>query len=360
MIFSLAGLGVLAVRLVPVIRGRASSVSVGDADALAGDAEALVSIIVPARNEEANLPKILESLVRLDYPNFEVIVVDDNSEDRTGEIIEQFAARDGRVRAVKGTPRPEGWTGKNWACRRGFEEARGEWLLFTDADTEHRPASLKRMIALDADLCSAVPYHETNGFLESLLGPFHILVFLSSSAFGRPRPRALFAIGQYLLFRREQYVRQGQHEAVRMSFSDDLDLAEQCLAHGGRYALDTSGEIFKVRMYADAAAFFAGWKRIFRIGFAHARVFRAIEIFLVIACLMTSFHAPNTPELACAAGGIALLALAERRYGAFSPLGAVLAPIGVFTFIAVSAAALFDRITGRDLRWRGRSYKVGP
>jgi 4,4'-diaponeurosporenoate glycosyltransferase len=324
----------------------------------AGAVERPVSVIVPARDEERNLPVLLSSLLKLHVS--EIVIVDDGSRDCTRAIAEEIAARDSRVRVLEGAPRPAEWAGKNWACQQGALAATGEYLLFTDADTEHVEGSLEKMIALDADLASALPYHRSETGLETWMGPFHMLVLISSSAFSKPRRGSLFAIGQYLLFKRSWYLQQGQHEAIKGSLADDLELAERCLALGGCYALDTSGEIFKVRMYESFSLFLAGWRRIFRIGFQHANWLKLVEIVAVIACLTESFRflCATPSEAVMALAGLALIALAQRRYGQFSLLGVLFAPLGVGTFVFVSAAAFFDRVLGRDLRWRGRRYKL--
>lgn len=365
-LFSILGFSVLAYRLGPSVVAvlRAKSVHTKKTSGL--ESSHFVSIIIPARNEEDNIPKLLTSLTRIEHENLEILVVDDNSEDRTSELVSGFSARDSRVRLINGSARPQGWTGKNWACLQAALEAKGDWLLFTDADTEHMPSSLSKALykceADSLDLMSAIPYHENSTLFEKLMGPFHLLIFISSSAFSKPRAGALFAIGQYLLFRKEFYFKQGTHEAVKMSFSDDLDLAEECLRNGGRYGLETSGSIFKVRMYPTFAAFMEGWKRIFRIGFVHARFTRVIEIFLTIACLMESFHFSKASEVEAllALAGLALIAIAQKRYGRFSFGGIVLAPLGIGFFVYLSGSAVLDRLRGRDLRWRGRSYKLTP
>lgn len=359
MILSALGLLVLLLRLGPAAFARPRRRFGADGGAAqAGAAELRVSVVIPARDEERNLPVLLSSLLALRVS--EIIVVDDGSRDRTRTIAEEFAARDSRMRVLAGEPRPVGWAGKNWACQQGALAATGDYLLFTDADTEHVEGSLERMIALDADLASALPYHRSETGLERWMGPFHMLVLISSSAFSKPRRGSLFAIGQYLLFKRSWYLQQGQHEAIKGSLADDLDLAERCLALGGRYALETSGEIFKVRMYESFAAFLAGWRRIFRIGFRHAKWLRVVEIVAVIGCLTESFRflRATAPETLMALAGLVLIALAQRRYGQFSLLGVLFTPLGIGTFVFVSATALLDRVLGRDLRWRGRRYKL--
>lgn len=355
-LFSALGLLVLVIRLSPAIFMRLADGASAKTDSVENDAR--VSVIIPARNEEANLQKILNSLLRL--PFFEIIVVDDSSTDRTQEIAQSFAARENRIRVHAGAPKPQGWTGKNWACQQGALTSTGNYLLFTDADTEHCEGSLSRTLQLNADLVSALPFHQSANFFERLLGPFHLLVFISSSAFSRPKTGSLFAIGQYLLFKREWYFQQGMHEAIKQSFADDLDLAERCVAQGGVYKVETSGRVFKVRMYLSLVDFLAGWRRIFRVGFGHASFVRVFEIFFVIACLTESFKfARATPiETLFALSGLLVLGLAQKRYGNFSWLGALLAPLGIGIFVFVSATALWDRILRRDLRWRGRSYKL--
>src|SRR4051794_37359079 len=105
-----------------------------------------VSIILPARNEEKYIAKCLDSLINQDYPNFEIIAVNDSSTDGTGAIMQQYAAKDPRILVVHAKSKPEGWAGKNWACFQGYLRARGDLLLFTDADTVHLPSTMSLSI----------------------------------------------------------------------------------------------------------------------------------------------------------------------------------------------------------------------
>ena len=364
LVFSTLGLGVLLYRLGPSVIWSVRTKSRGiNIDRAAFDS-ALVSIIVPARNEAANLPNLLASFAQLEYRNLEIIVVDDASTDDTAAIVRMAGERDTRIKLLSAGEKPDGWVGKTWACEQGAKVARGDWLLFTDADTVHVPqglaAAIKQMNQGQLDLLSALPNHVEGMSLDPLLGPFHLLVFLSSSAFGRQSKNSLFAIGQYLLFRSDYYRNQGGHAVVRASFAEDLDLAERCFEKGGRYALDRSGQIFGVRMYSSFKEFLAGWRRIFRQGFARANAFAVVEIFLVIACLMMSFRFARASvyETIAALVGCAVIGLAQKRYGAFSWIGVFTIPLSVALFSYISALALYDRLTVRDLRWRGRTYKI--
>ena len=365
-VFSTLGLGLLLYRLGPsalwAIRARSGEMKASRAVPDSG----LVSIIVPARNEEANLPNLIASLAQLQYRNFEVIIVDDASTDNTAAIVRMAAERDERIKLLSAGEKPAGWVGKTWACEQGGKAARGVWLLFTDADTLHFPsglaAAINQMRRGKVDLLSALPNHVEGMPLDPFLGPFHLLVFLSSSAFSPQAQNRLFAIGQYLLFRSDYYRRQGGHSVVKGSFAEDLDLAERCFKLRGHYVLDRSGELFGVRMYTSINDFIAGWRRIFRQGFARAQGLVVVEIFLVIACLMMSFRfaRASSYETALALVGCAVVGLAQKRYGQFSWLGVLMIPFSVALFTIISALALFDRISGRDLRWRGRTYKIKP
>ena len=355
LVSSVLGFGLFGLRACQALSARARVLKTG--------ARERVSVVIPARNEESNIQTILRSFQRVEGVDLELVVVDDQSQDRTAHLVREMASLDPRIKLIEAGPRPKGWSGKNWACHRGSEAASFDWLLFTDADTLHRPQGLKQTLALmeedSLDLCSAIPFHRCETLWERLLGPFHFFVFVSSAAFLKPRKKQLFAIGQFLLFKRQSYQKQGGHEAIKASLTDDLDLANACLEAGGRYGVERTGQVFEVRMYPNFNAFIEGWRRIFRLGFAHANVFRVAEIYLMLACLMMSFQfgTATRPEVALSIAAVVVLTVVQRRFGRFSALGPVLAPFGVGTFVAVTLLSSSDRLLKRDLRWRGRAYK---
>ena len=134
-----------------------------------------ISVLIPARNEERSIKKCAESLLKQDYPRFEVLVLDDNSEDRTFEILKELESKYSNLRIIKGKPLEEGWTGKNFACHQLYKESKGEYILFTDADTEHFEGSLRNSItrATDrkADLYSLIPVMTLKTFSERYIMP---------------------------------------------------------------------------------------------------------------------------------------------------------------------------------------------
>jgi len=229
-----------------------------------------VSIIVPARNEEANIGACVSSLAASDYPAFEILVVDDESHDRTAEIVEnQPPGNASEVRLIRGRPLPDGWFGKPWACWQGAEVALGELLLFTDADTLHAPGLLGQTVGGlredGADVYTLIGRQVMDSFWEQLLQPqFFMLLagrFPRAGTLKKPHQwRHAIANGQYLLFRREVYEALGGHEAVAGEVVEDLRLA-QLLVRGGRKLVVRGAEGLQTRMYSSLRGLVEGWSK---------------------------------------------------------------------------------------------------
>jgi len=222
-----------------------------------------VSVIIPARNEEASLRACLESLVSQNGVEFEVIVVNDHSTDRTREIAESFP----KVRVIEAGPLPAGWTGKNNAVATGAREARGQWLLFTDADTVHSTGSLARAIAEanqnKADMLSYSPEQITLGFWEVAVLP---VVFAElarqypPSKVSDPKSPEAAANGQYILIHRETYDAIGGHASVASEILEDVALARRLKASGFKLRFRYS-ESVRTRMYRTFAQLREGWTK---------------------------------------------------------------------------------------------------
>ena len=232
-----------------------------------------VSVIIPARNEEASLGSCLESLVSQAAIDFEIIVVDDHSTDRTREIAESFP----KVRVIEADPPPPGWTGKNNAVTTGAREARGEWLLFTDADTVHTPGSLGQAVAEakdnKADVLSYSPEQIAVTFWEMAVLP---VVFAElarqyppSKVSDQNSPEAA-ANGQYMLIRREVYDAIGGHAAVASEILEDVALARLVKASGRNLRFRYS-ESVRTRMYRNFAQLREGWTKNLALLFPNSR-----------------------------------------------------------------------------------------
>jgi glycosyltransferase involved in cell wall biosynthesis len=226
-----------------------------------------VSVIVPARNEEANIERVLRSLAGQQGVR-EILVVDDNSRDRTAEIAEALKAEIPTLRILRVDSLPEGWLGKNYAVALAAREAVGDWLLFTDADTEHLPGSLAATLGIAererADLLSLSPGQITPTWWEKAVLP---LIYVQLARLYRfedvsnSASTAAAANGQYLLIRRAVYERVGGHEAIRDQVLEDVELAKRVKAAGCNLDFLPGAEWVRTRMYGTFGEMWAGWSK---------------------------------------------------------------------------------------------------
>lgn len=237
-----------------------------DADDPDASARPMVSVLVPARNEAAHIAACLQTLLDQDYPNFEVLVLDDESEDDTPAILAELAAADGRLTSYQGKPLPAGWLGKSWACAQLADHARGDLLLFTDADTRHSPGTLTAAVnvaqQLGADLLAVWPRLEAVRLGERLLVPlipWSVFSILSIPLAHRLPYAALSAgIGQFLLFRRRAYREIGGHAAVRRHAAEDLALCRRIKRRGLRWRMVDGRDFVHSRMYTSLREAWSG------------------------------------------------------------------------------------------------------
>ncbi len=315
-----------------------------------------VSIVVPARNEEASLPKLLQSLLKLNYPAFEIIVIDDNSNDQTYQIAKQYP-----ITVVKAPPKPDGWIGKSWACYIGTCFAKGELLLFTDADTIHTTNGLREAVHYlkntKAVLLSAPSFHQNAGWWETLLGPFHFLITIAATPYNKPNLENPYAIGQYLLFDTEFYRSFGGHTAISNSLAEDVDLARITIANRGNYQMYTHKRLYEVQMYDSLSDFITGWSRLLRIGMQYMNWSSIIISMLAVFALLSIFHESGSiiywvPTL------ITLLCIwqVQEVTGNFSIWGIILFPLSLALFIALGTWAAMSQVLQLPFQWRGRLY----
>jgi chlorobactene glucosyltransferase len=346
----------------------------------------LVSVLVPARNEERSIEACVGSLLRQDYPNCEVIVLDDHSEDGTGAIVGRLmaGARDGlRVQLLSGQPLPGGWTGKNWACHQLAQAARGEFLFFTDADTEHAPGTVTAAVAYArrnrAGLVSAWPRLVTITLGEKLIVPVILLVGMAfcplwlqrwiqekpERAKGRDLRGMGVANGQFMFFSRGTYARIGGHEGVRAHVVEDVTLGRQVaerIPEGERLCNCEALEFSTVRMYRSFAETWEGFTKNMRAAFDDRAftfwLFGGVQFALFIWPFVAVFLVP--PPLRLVVGlqiGIILfirLLLAMRLRTSW--LGALLHPVGAVLLMLIGLNS-WRRSRGRGVVWKGRTYK---
>ncbi|HEX6123198.1 MAG TPA: glycosyltransferase family 2 protein [Ktedonobacterales bacterium] len=233
----------------------------------------LVSILVPARNEARSIARCVEALARQEYPHSEILVLDDQSEDETAAIVARLARRHPHLRLLHGQPLPPNWHGKAYACAQLAQAARGEWLLFVDADTELSPGcvstALRHAQARRADLLTLMPMLVAKSFGEALLLPIIPLTFVAFLPLGlvtnHPSPLFAGALGPFLLFRRASYQRIGGHASVRTDIVEDMQLSRLVKRQGGCVVWMDGTALLRVRLYHG---FREAWHGIAKSSFA--------------------------------------------------------------------------------------------
>jgi len=229
----------------------------------------LISVLVPARNEENNILGCIESLLQSDYPRMEIVVLDDNSTDKTFERAEKLSSTEKRLRVIKGKKLPEGWTGKNWSCHQLSEVARGEWLLFTDADTRHtsRSISVALASALDTEsgFLTCIPGLVAKTWSEKLFMPiihFSFLVLIPFKLLNISKDSRLpLGIGPFILIKNECYSKCGGHESIKGKIVDDMALANKVKQDKGKISVIDGTDIVSLRFYTSFKSLWKGFSK---------------------------------------------------------------------------------------------------
>lgn len=327
---------------------------------------AQVSVLIPARNEEANLPACLAAVLAQGETVGEILLYNDHSSDATGAIINAFARRDARLRAVEAQPLPGGWCGKNFACAQLAQAARGRWLLFLDADARLGARAVERMVA-EAEarrltLLSCWPGLELLSFWEKALMPLLNTVVFSLFpgvlSLTRPDPSLGLAHGACLLFERATYHKLGGHAAVRDQIFEDTRLAQWWRAHGERSLCLDGQELVRVRMYDSCGGIWAGFQKNFFPAFKRARSFWGFLLLHAAVYLAPFYLALLTQRLAFISAASLILLLRVLLALRFKqPLwSALLHPLTETLLLALGLSSWWRCKSGRGVVWKGRAY----
>jgi chlorobactene glucosyltransferase len=340
----------------------------------------LVSIVLPARDEARNIRACVESLLAQDYPAFELIVVDDASSDATPRVLEEIArthARAGRMRVVRLDSLPPGWAGKPHALDAGATRARGEWLLFTDADTRHEPAALRTAVsqarAGGADLFSLLTAQELPDFWGRVIMPIAfmgITALYPERAVNDPRSEVAIANGQYLLIRRAVYEVIGGYAnpELRGTVVDDRDLARQVKRRGYRLVVADGRALVRTQMYHGLREHWRGWSKNAYAGnpggpLLFAFLTAALPIGAIAPYVLLPVGLVARRREWVLAGAIQVGTMAAYRTALNRQLGIPWRyvwthPLGAAVFTGILGRAAWGKLTGRTVAWRGRSYRV--
>jgi chlorobactene glucosyltransferase len=323
--------------------------------------EKYVSILIPARNEARVIGDTVRRLKAQNYPHFEIIVLDDGSDDGTGQL-----AADAGATVITGQPLPPGWMGKNWACHQLSEAAQGDILIFTDADVKWEPDALSALLAYEADMVTVWPTQITETPAERLTVSLIMLVVLAylPEVMVRFSPFVIFAAanGQCIAFKREAYNRIGGHAAVKNEIVEDVSLARLTKKHGGSLIMVMGNHQISCRMYTSWQEVRDGFAKNILAGHAssipflifsmvlHWLLFILPPVWLIIALVMGDNI--QTPLILWLAGlvirGLSA-GLANQRI-----LDALLMPISVILMTRIAAQAIYWQVRFGGPRWKGR------
>ena len=343
-----------------------------------------VTILIPAKDEAGRIRACLASALAQDWPAFDVVAIDDRSDDATGAIMDEMAAADPRLSVVhvpRGTMPPAGWTGKNNALHVGSQQARGHWLLFVDSDVLLEPSAVRRATTVAQykkyDLLSALPRLETHTLWEGLLIPLHsaaaATMYLIALVNNDHYKKVSFANGQFLMMPRPSYDAIGGHTAVKDRFCEDTEIARLVKESGMRCRVTWGGDLAAVRMYDSFGAILKGWSRIFyaaKVG--NPRHIVSAMAFLLVNCLTvypalvygtyrwTHPHGNMLDEAWLVAAAIHFVTMTTilsfmYKWSRNSPLYALLFPVGGLVLFYTLCKALVLCFT-KKLEWRGTSY----
>src|SRR5229473_5042942 len=337
---------------------------------ISASSPATVSAIIPARNEESVIGTCIESLAR--QPEIsEIIVVDDQSTDGTAHVVRNLIGKYARLRLLQADRLPDGWVGKNHALWTGVQQAKGDWLLFTDADAEHDPGSAARALQIaqehEAALVSFSPEQVTEEWYEKALIPYvylRLAKFFSYDAVNDPKSKAAAANGQFLMIRRDVYNAIGGHASVAGEVLEDMAIAMRVKAAGHRLWFDSGKDIVRVRMYRSFDDMWQGWeKNLYRlIGGTPWGLLRELESTLPWIPFLLIVLGVKYPLLIFL--GVLLVIARQTGYGL--ELVRNRYPF-TFIFYYVPAVALYAAVLWASYRshvngrivWKGREYAIG-
>ncbi|HVH14216.1 MAG TPA: glycosyltransferase family 2 protein [Candidatus Angelobacter sp.] len=340
-----------------------------------GSALPPVSIILPVRNQARTVSDCVSSLVGLEYPNKEIIVVDGGSTDGTRELVQKFAHE---VTVVDEEPLPVGWVGKNWACHLGYKKSGGELLLFTDGDSVHANDSLARSVnylqAENADLVTLAPGTILRSFWEKLLQPpifLLIMILVGGKMVNDDNRQNAIGNGQYMLFRREAYDKIGGHYAVRDKIIEDYSLGRLLKKAGMRLRFVTAPDALEVRMYVSLGEIWRGWsKNFYTVSEKHMLPRAVTRIFLMFTFLVLPFLilgygvvlATVAPLNAYLIAGLFMsgllwlgMIMLDNSIGVRS-LYALMFPLAILVYILIGIDSTVRGSLGYGFSWKGRVY----
>lgn len=339
---------------------------------------AMVSVIVPARNEEQDIAGCLESLTNQTHQNLEIIVVDDSSSDRTSEIVRKFEEKQ-KVRLVSAGKKPESWVGKSWPCWRGYEESRGDYLLFVDADSTLDSSviesSLKYATEKQIDMFSLSPRIELRGVVAKAVLPLisgAINILYPMQKVNDKKSNRAYVFGTFILVRRETYTSIGGHKGVRDELVEDAAIARKTKSSGFNLRIERGSKFVTTWWEREPRNVYDGLERVTSTSvrsYGLVSILNAVLIFfvalypIIFVIFYVTIHQPSsTLFLGFLASGfsiVTLLALAGFETNAITGkfgFSTFLYPVGSLLFITAIASTSIKVSRRMTIKWKGQDY----
>jgi glycosyltransferase involved in cell wall biosynthesis len=340
-----------------------------------------VSIILPARNEEEFLAKCLDTLIDQDYPNYEIIVIDDSSEDSTGEIISKYAKQNSKIIPVSARPKPDGWMGKNWACMEGYKKVTGELLLFTDADTTHAKniisLAVSHLLAFNLDALTAIPKMVSIDFWTKITLPM-ISTFLhtrfSAIRVNDPSKKTGYFFGSFFIIKQKTYEMVGTHEGVKQEIIEDGALGKKVKDSGYKMKMVRGDHLVDAIWARDKSTLWNALKRLMiplyiqnqgiAVGIFFAVLFLLFMPFPLLAysSILTFGTLSNSMVFVSSLIASILIytgAVIEVKKGLqLKLIHAFFGPLGGLVVVLGFLSGLLQAKKDSSVSWRGRNYSM--
>jgi len=340
-----------------------------------------VSIIIPARNEEEFIGKCLDSLIKQDYKNYEIVVIDDSSDDTTREIISEYAKKYSKIIPVYARPKPEGWMGKNWACMEGYRKSTGELLLFTDADTNHSKnvlsLAVSHLISFNLDALSAIPKMLTFDFWTNITLPM-ISTFLhtrfSALNVNNPSKKTGYFFGSFFILKKRTYEEVGMHEGVKQEIIEDGALGRKVKELGYKMKMVRGEHLIDAVWARDKITLWNALKRLMvplylqngkiAIGIFFAVLFLLFIPFPIFVASAVLPVETMSAKILCISAAIASIliytgSIIEVKIGLkLRFVYALFAPLGSLVVVLGFLSGLIQAKSTSAITWKERSYSM--
>ena len=333
-----------------------------------------ITVCVPARDEERGVEACLISILEQDYPDFKVVVVDDNSSDSTPEILKRLSGNYNNLTVIKGEPLPPDWHGKPFALFQAQQKARGDYIIFADADSVFQPNTLKTaahvILERNLDMLSLLPGSVYGSFWERAAQPVFFSFIASLTRFRKvnsPEFPDAMGVGAFTMIKRELYARTGGHESLKQVILDDIGLAKLAKSFGARLLIADGQKLLSIRMYYSLEEIRVGWRKnlfiamnksivrafyyiLIVIGFAIAPYFIFIDSWMNGSGILSQSLSFASLLMVLA---VNIVVCRELR---LSMLNIFLFPLGALVFSAIMINSMAQILFAGKTEWRGRIY----